>query len=367
MSLGRSTPLFWGLALLAGFLGVSNGFFLLHAVEEGIDADEGVGLCIEERKVISIFERSAPSVVFITNKVQRRSLFSLNVTQIEQGSGSGIIWDRAGHVVTNSHVIQGADAVSVTLADGTVWEADFVGGAPGSDLAVLKIAAPRDKLIPLELGSSTDLKVGQTVLAIGNPFGLDHTLTKGIVSALGREIRSLSGKTIHDVIQTDAAINPGNSGGPLLDSRGRLVGINMAIYSSTGSNVGISFAIPVDTVNRIVPSLIRDGQLMTYDPGVILVPDWYAKQRRLTGAVIYRVIENSPAAKRGIEGGLFTQRNAFIPGDIIVAIDGQQVNGANDYFALLEKYEKGNVVTFTIKRGRAYFNVDLPLVVIQDR
>jgi len=326
---------FWGPLVLALALAAAPNEALAQ------DEDGDVGLCIEEQKVIAIFEKCAPSVVYVTNKVHRRSLFSLNVLEVEQGAGSGMIWDREGHIVTNYHVIQGADAVSVALADGTVWETELVGVAPDKDLAVLKIAVPADRIIPVMPGTSENLKVGQTVLAIGNPFGLDHTLTKGVISARGREIKSLTGRIIRDVIQTDAAINPGNSGGPLIDSRGRLIGMNTAIYSPTGSNAGIGFAVPVDTVKQIVPQLIRHGK----------------------GAVIEGVLSNTPAEKVGLKE-TYRSRRGYIVGDIIVAVNGQPVSTANDYFAALEQFKAGDTVTFTIKRGRALFKAEIPLIEI---
>jgi S1-C subfamily serine protease len=327
------------------------------------DAGDDVGLCIEEQKVIAIFEKCAPSVVYVTNKALRRSLFSLNVLEVERGAGSGMIWDRSGHIVTNFHVIEGADAVSVALADGTVWEAEIVGVAPDKDMAVLKIDAPTDRLVSVNPGTSQNLKVGQTVLAIGNPFGLDHSLTKGVISARGREIKSLTGRIIRDVIQTDAAINPGNSGGPLIDSRGRLIGMNTAIFSPTGSNAGIGFAVPVDTIKQIVPQLIEYGKTIVPDPGVVILDDLKARQLGLSGAVIRYVIGDTPAAKRGLEG-IYRSRRGYIVGDIIVAVNGQAVQTTNDYYAALERFKPGDTVTFTIKRGRALFKADIPLIEI---
>src|SRR5262245_59851892 len=207
----------------------------------------------EERATIALFRQASPSVVYITTVARQRDFFSLNIAEIPQGSGSGFIWDQEGHIITNFHVIQGASGDKVTLADHSVWDAQLVGVAPDHDLAVLSIKAPKNQLRPLALGTSADLEVGQSVFAIGNPFGLDQTLTTGIISALGREINATTGRTIAGVIQTDAAINPGNSGGPLLDSAGRLIGVNTAIFSPSGSYSGIGFAVPVDTVNRIVP------------------------------------------------------------------------------------------------------------------
>jgi len=208
-----------------------------------------------------VFRAAFGSTVHITTLAMSRDLFTMDVTQVPRGTGSGIVWDDRGHVVTNFHVIQGASAARVTLADQTQWQAELVGAFPERDLAVLRIGAPRDKLKPLAIGSSRDLQVGQKVYAIGNPFGLDQTLTTGIISALNREIGAVNERKIRGVIQTDAAINPGNSGGPLLDSAGRLIGVNTAIFSPSGASAGIGFAIPVDEVNRVVPRLIRDGHL----------------------------------------------------------------------------------------------------------
>jgi S1-C subfamily serine protease len=331
------------------------------AATEAEEEDGDVGLCIEEKKVISIFERCSPSVVFITSKVERRSIFSLNAGLIEKGSGSGFIWDREGHVVTNYHVIHDANVLSVTLADGSVWPARVVGEAPHNDLAVLRIDAPGEKLIPLAIGASAGLRVGQTVLAIGNPFGLDHTLTKGVISARGREIKSLSDRVIHDVIQTDAAINPGNSGGPLIDSRGRLIGINTAILSPSGSNAGIGFAVPVDTVKRVVPQVIRHGAMISLDPGLIILPDKIAEANRLEGAVVREVLSGSSAEKGGVEGMVYSRRRGYLVGDIIVAIAGEPVRNSEDYYRILEGHVSGEEIPFTIKRGRARFSIELKL------
>jgi S1-C subfamily serine protease len=217
-------------------------------------------LAADEVAHIELFKRTGPSVVHITTLATQRDMFSMNVQQVPRGTGTGFVWDDAGHIVTNFHVIQGGTGVRVTLADQSSQDAQLVGAFPDRDLAVLKITPAKDKLPPLAIGSSRDLQVGQRVYAIGNPFGLDQTLTTGIVSALNREIESFNQRTIRGVIQTDAAINPGNSGGPLLDSAGRLIGVNTQIASPSGASAGIGFAIPVDEVNRIVPRLIRDGR-----------------------------------------------------------------------------------------------------------
>jgi len=205
-------------------------------------------LAEEEKTTIALFRQASPSVVHITTLAVRQDAFSLDVFQIPQGTGSGFVWDNQGRIVTNFHVIRDADAAQVTLADHSSWKARLVGAYPDKDLAVLMVDAPKDRLHPIAIGTSHDLQVGQRLFAIGNPFGLDQSLTTGIISALGREIESVNRRAIKDMIQTDAAINPGNSGGPLLDSSGRLIGVNTAIYSPSGASAGIGFAIPVDEV-----------------------------------------------------------------------------------------------------------------------
>src|SRR5688572_23466212 len=223
----------------------------------------------DEVNNINVFKAASPSVVNITTLAVARDAFSMNVQQVPRGTGTGFVWDERGYIVTNFHVVQEASGARVTLADQTSYRAQLVGVFPDRDLAVLKIDAPRQKLPPLAIGSSKELAVGQKVYAIGNPFGLDQTLTTGVVSALDREIDSVNQRTIRGVVQTDAAISPGNSGGPLLDSAGRMIGVNTAIYSMSGSSAGIGFAIPIDEVNRIVPRLIRDGRMVRPALGVV--------------------------------------------------------------------------------------------------
>lgn len=244
----------------------------------------------DEQNTIDIFRSAAPSVVYITSIAVRRNLFSLNVYEIPQGTGSGFIWDRQGRIVTNFHVISDASRLEVTLADHSTWKAALVGAAPDRDLAVLQITAPASKLQPIAVGESTNLLVGQKVFAIGNPFGLDQTLTTGVVSALGREITAVTGRTIHDVIQTDAAINPGNSGGPLLDSAGRLIGVNTAIYSPSGASSGIGFAVPVGEVNRVVPQIISKGKVLRPGLGVTLANRSLTRDLGLEGVLVLKVL-----------------------------------------------------------------------------
>ena len=213
-----------------------------------------------EQATVDLFEEVRPSVVYITTLAQRRNLFTGVATEVPRGTGSGFVWDQVGNIVTNLHVLQGATAAQIVLHDQSTYRADLVGFSRGHDLAVLRIDAPADLLRPVGIGQSDGLRVGQSIFAIGNPFGLSATLTTGIVSALGREIAAAGGGTIENMIQTDAAINPGNSGGPLLDSAGRLIGVNTAIYSPSGASAGIGFAVPVDTVRRVVPQIIENGE-----------------------------------------------------------------------------------------------------------
>ncbi len=305
----------------------------------------------DEKSTIKLFRRASPSVVNITLLTVQRDFFSLNLYEIPEGTGSGFIWDEAGHVVTNFHVIQSADVAQVTLADHSTWKARRVGVAPDQDLAVLRIEAPRNRLKPAPIGTSDDLQVGQKVFAIGNPFGLDQTLTTGIISALGREIESVTRRPIQGVIQTDAAINPGNSGGPLLDSSGRLIGVNTAIFSPSGASVGIGFAIPVNTVNRIVPQLIRYGKVIRPGLGVQVAEDQLAREMGLPGVLIVDVRPGSAGAKAGLRGTRRGYSGQVILGDIIVAINDKRIESVKDLFLVLENYKVGDTVTVSILRG----------------
>ena len=308
---------------------------------------------MNEQATIARFEEASPSVVYITSvRLERRHswLGGLNVYKIPSGTGTGFIWNDQGHVVTNFHVIQGASEAQVTLSDQTVWDAKVIGTEPDKDIAVLKINAPKSSLRPLQIGLSSDLRVGQSVLAIGNPFGLDQTLTTGVISGLGREIESVSKRPIQDVIQTDAAINPGNSGGPLLDSSGRLIGVNTAIYSPSGSSAGIGFAVPVDTVNRIVPQIIKYGRAIKPVVGIQLLPDAMARQQRIDGIVIRGVAPGSGAEAAGLEGLLPDRRGNWIIRDVITGIEGKDVSDQNSLYRVLDRFKVGDEVTLTVER-----------------
>ena len=308
-------------------------------------------LAADEQAHVDIFKRNSPSVVHITSLGAQRDLFSMNVQQVPRGTGTGFVWDAAGHIVTNFHVIQGANSARVTLADQSSFDAQLVGAFPDRDLAVLRIDAPKEKLPPIALGSSRDLLVGQRVYAIGNPFGLDQTLTTGIVSALNREIESFNSRTIRGVIQTDAAINPGNSGGPLLDSAGRLIGVNTQIASPSGASAGIGFAIPVDEVNRIVPRLIRDGRFVRPALGVSAgSPNLQRALHLPKGVAIVQVGNGSPAAKAGLQAFRRGNRGEVIGGDVITAINDEAVADMDDVLSALERRQPGDTVTLTVWR-----------------
>jgi S1-C subfamily serine protease len=315
----------------------------------------------QEKATVALFQRASPAAVFITSLAVQQNIFSLNETAIPQGEGSGFVWDRQGHIVTNYHVISGADAAKVTLADRSTWDAKLVGVAPERDLAVLKIDAPAGKLTPLPLGNSEALKVGQSVFAIGNPFGFDQSLTTGVVSALGREIQSESGAPIRSVIQTDAAINPGNSGGPLLDSSGRLIGVNTAIYSPSGGSSGIGFAIPEHDVAWVVPDLIRYGRVQRPTLGVVLAPESVAQRLGIEGAVIYRVGRGSGAERAGIEGVRRASFGRVELGDVILTVDGQRVTTSDALRVALEGKSAGQTVRVGLLRGERRVEVPIQL------
>lgn len=303
-----------------------------------------------EKTTIDLFRKAAPSVVFITSLSLRRDVFRFDVQKIPRGTGSGFVWDQRGHIVTNYHVIRGANAARVTLSDQSTWDAQLIGFAEEKDLAVLRIDAPVERLKPIAIGSSEDLLVGQQVIAIGNPFGLDHTLTTGVISALGREIESMARVPIRDVIQTDAAINPGNSGGPLLDSAGRLIGVNAAIYSPSGAYAGIGFAIPIDTVNWVISDLIAHGRLVRPTLGVQIATQQLAQQLRVKGALVINVVPGSGAEAAGLQP---TRRDAYgrlLLGDVIIRAGAEKVTDSGDLLLALEAYKGGDKVPLTLVR-----------------
>lgn len=315
----------------------------------------------DERNTIQVFEAARPSVVFVTNQQLARDPYSFDLITVPSGSGTGFIWSEDGYIVTNFHVVEGAGKIMITLQDQSNWPAEVVGLAPERDIAVLKILAPKKQLTALPLGDSADLRVGRKVLAIGNPFGLDATLTTGVVSALGREIDSPNRRKITNVIQTDAAINPGNSGGPLLNSQGQLVGVNTMIYSPSGASAGIGFAIPVNTVKEVVPELIEHGRLVRPVLGIAAAPDHWAQQIGIEGVPILRVEPNSPAAAAGLEGAKRNAWGQISLGDVIVAIDDYPTGNDDQLLSALEHYKPGDKVTISVVRNGKLFTVKLKL------
>ena len=318
----------------------------------------------DELETIHVFEKASRSVAFIVNTSIRRDFFSLNLFEVPQGSGAGFAWNRKGHIVTNFHVIYRADAINVVLNQ-TDYEARVVGVDPDHDLAVLQIQAPAESLTPMVVGSSHDLRVGQKVLAIGNPFGLDHTLTTGVVSALGRTIKSMTERTIEGVIQTDAAINPGNSGGPLLDSAGRLIGINTMIVSPSGAFSGIGFAVPVDTINRIVPQLIKHGRVIRPGIGVSLLPDAIAARWAVQGVIISHVALGGAADHAGLQGVREIIGGRIELGDVITKVDGEPIQVTDDVLRILDRHSVGDRVRLEVVRKGQSRGVTVTLQALQ--
>jgi S1-C subfamily serine protease len=319
----------------------------------------------DEQATIELFRQSSKSVVYITTTEITRDFF-FNDTEAPKGTGSGLVWDEQGHIVTNFHVIRGASAVRVTLADQSTWNAKYVGGSLERDLAVLRLelSEGENRLTPILVGQSHDLEVGQKVFAIGNPFGLDQTLTTGIVSGLGRKLSSEQG-VLEDLIQTDAAINPGNSGGPLLDSAGRLIGVNTAIYSPSGASAGVGFAIPVDDVQRIVPELIKHGRVIHPGLGARYAPDRLVQRLGLKGVLVADKQPDSAAAKAGLQGFSFDKAGNVILGDLIVGIEGREVTNVRELFAALRRYDVNQEVKLTVLRNPRSANtqkLEIPVV-----
>ncbi|KAK2980763.1 hypothetical protein RJ640_024330 [Escallonia rubra] len=306
----------------------------------------------DELATVRLFQENTPSVVYITNLAARQDAFTLDVLEVPQGSGSGFVWDKKGHVVTNYHVIRGASDLRVTFSDQSTYDAKVVGFDQDKDVAVLRIDAPKEKLRPIPIGVSADLLVGQKVYAIGNPFGLDHTLTTGVISGLRREISSAAtGRPIQDVIQTDAAINPGNSGGPLLDSAGSLIGINTAIYSPSGASSGVGFSIPVDTVGGIVDQLVQFGKVTRPILGIKFAPDQSVEQLGVSGVLVLDAPASGPAGKAGLRP---TKRDAYgrlILGDIITSVNGKKINNGSDLYRILDQCKVGEKVNVEVLRG----------------
>jgi S1-C subfamily serine protease len=374
----RESPAPWAililLVLLVALGGLAIGYFLFRG--ERHEANNPNAQLREvtprgdrdafEKERIRVFKEISPGVVNVdTLRIQRNGY--RGVVERQQGTGSGFVWDKDGRIVTNFHVVQetlalapsgavsirSSASVRVTLADRSSWNARLVGVAPDNDLAVLQVDAPADKLKPLPVGSSSDLEVGQTVYAIGNPFGQSLTFTHGIVSALDREIHSVTDRPITGVIQTDASLNPGNSGGPLLDREGRLIGVNTAITSPSGGNVGIGYAIPVDTVNQVVTQLIRTGRPTRPSLGIVALREEDTRTLGYQkGVMIAEVKPNSTAAKAGLRGfNVDEESGQQSPGDVIIAVNGEPVDTMAEFSTAMSKVKVGQTITLTIVRS----------------
>lgn len=319
-------------------------------------------LAEDEKSTIELFENSRDSVVFITTRQRVMDAWTRNIFSVPSGTGSGFIWDDNGHIITNLHVIKSASEATVRLADGRDYKASLVGASPAHDIAVLKIGIGFQRPAPVPLGTSHDLKVGQKVFAIGNPFGLDWTLTTGIVSALDRSLPSGEGSTIDNLIQTDAAINPGNSGGPLLDSAGRLIGINTAIYSPSGASAGIGFSVPVDTVNRVVPQIISRGKYIRPAMGITVdskLNNRLTQHLKIAGVVILSISPGSAADVAGLQGATITPEGNIIANDIIVALENKPIDSVDKLLARVDSYKVGDTIKITVlRRGE---KIELPV------
>lgn len=330
-----------------------------NEIQSAAFATPAISLQSAENQLMQLFAKATSSVVYISTFVEQLNVYNMNVMEVPAGTGSGFVWDKNGHIVTNFHVIRNANAATVTIlgSDGlsVSYQASVQGVDPDKDIAVLSLEIPEEKrklLQPIQIGSSANLRVGQTALAIGNPFGLDHTLTTGIISGLGREVRSPSNRPINNVIQTDAAINPGNSGGPLLDSYGSLIGMNTAIFSPSGASAGIGFAIPVDTLSYVVDVLIRDGKIVRPALGISYLESSQAKVLGIeSGVLVLDVPKGTPGFKAGIRPTTSSRTGDVTLGDIIIAIDNNKISSEADLFKALDKYEVGDVVTITVLRS----------------
>jgi S1-C subfamily serine protease len=342
-----------GLAFLAGAITGEHSLPPASAAVSDLQTDE--------QNTVAVFAQASPSVVFVESTTRRRDPWTMSTFETPQGSGSGFIWDRDGHIVTNFHVVQGASSLQVKLQDGSAWPARVVGSDPSKDIAVLAIDAPGLDLQPIEQGASAGLLVGQKVIAIGNPFGLDHSLTSGVISALGREIEAGNGRTITGVVQTDAAINPGNSGGPLLDSQGRLIGVNTAIFSPSGASAGIGFAVPVDTVRRIVPELVAHGKVRRAALGVRIIGDHIARRNGIDGVILAAVDPEGPAGAAGLRGLESSRDGTTRIGDVIIGIGDRAIQDSDELFAALEELSIGQTTTVRVLREDAEIQVTVKL------
>lgn len=361
-------------AMLGGLMSVA---FMTHSVEPRLSAQDTPNgrprrvieddFTSAERVGIAVYERVNRSVVNITTLIVRPDMF-LMLEPPSEGAGSGSVLDQAGHILTNFHVVEGAKQIEVTLCNGETYTAKLIGADPVYDTAVLRIEAPPESLFPVEFGDSSGLRVGQSVYAIGNPFGLERTMTTGIISSLNRSLPSRGGRTMKSIIQIDAALNRGNSGGPLLDSRSRLIGMNTAIASRSGENTGVGFSIPVNTISRVVPQLIRNGRVIRPDLGITrilqtdqglviatLTPGGAAERAGLRG---FRIIKNQRRFGPFLSEEVQVDRNYA---DVIVALDGEAVKSADDLLSAIESRQPGEETVVTVLREGRRINVGVVL------
>jgi S1-C subfamily serine protease len=319
----------------------------------------------DERNSIDVFRAAAQSTVFVTQTRVVVDYFEGTASEVQAGSGTGFVWSKEGHVVTNYHVIKGAKTLTVTLQDHRTFEADVVGAEPRKDIAVLKLREPPANLVPIHVREKQlPLEVGQKAIAIGNPFGLDQTLTTGVVSALGREVQGIGGVTIRDMVQTDAAINPGNSGGPLLDSSGSLIGMNTMIYSQSGSSAGIGFAVPASAIKRVVPQIITSGQAESVGLGVQIDPSQRLERRlRMKGVIVLQVVPGSPAERAGLQGVKRSARGIAL-GDVIIGVNDSSIDDYDDLYNTLDHYKPGDRVTLSVRREEGAIKVPIDLIAL---
>lgn len=338
--------------------------FAVNSYSLGLDH-----LLPDERNTVEIFQHYAPKVVFV-HRLTTVVNHSLEKTQVPAGAGSGIIWDAQGHVVTNFHVIKGADELSVTIGSMTV-PAKVIGFEPRKDLAVLQLKSPQSIAMlkdfkPFELVHAGELLVGQKAIAIGNPFGLDHSLTVGVVSAIGRQVPGIGGVSIRDMIQTDAPVNPGNSGGPLLDSQGKLIGLNTMIYSNSGSSAGVGFVVPADDIERIVNQIITHGRVVLAGIGIQRVdPKITSRLGIKKGILIDRVLPNTPAATAGLKGSYINRYGQIVMGDVVIALNGHPVADYDALYNLISKMKVGEEITLTIVRQGNEMNFKMKTIDIE--
>lgn len=342
---------------------LTNTFFA-NAKESKVLSAKNSALTIEEKQNISIFENVKDSVVFISIHQQVIDNWRMSTFEIPKGAGSGFIWDKDGHIVTNYHVIMNINKAVVTLKNGKRYQASLVGTAASYDIAVLKIRPVKHLLKPIDLGTSRDLKVGQTVYAIGNPFGLDWTMTKGIISALERSMYATNGVPIKHMIQTDASINPGNSGGPLLNSRAKVIGVNNMILSPSGANAGIGFSIPIDTVKRVVNSIIKKGIYVRPAIGISVdnrINELYKQFSGKNGVVVVDVVPNTSAAKNKLRSTFVDPRGSMTFGDVIISVDAKKIETLEDLYSILDEYKNGDTITLEVLRENKRKKIDIEL------